>query len=211
MNIAIIGFGAVGSALGRRWAEVGHDVTFGVRDPSSPKVKAGVTALGAKLASVPEACAGAEVVVLAVPWSAVTDALTAAGDLSGRVVLDCTNPLKPDLSGLEIGTTTSGGELVEQKARGAKVVKIFNTTGAGNMANPDYRGTKVTMLYAGDDAVAKAIAARLASDIGFEPLDIGPLEGARYLEPFAMAWITLAYKGGLGPDFALNVVRRNVP
>jgi len=88
------------------------------------------------------------------------------------------------------------------------VVKIFNTTGAGNMANPNYGGTKVTMLYAGDDAGTKQIAARLAADLGFDPVDAGPLSSSRMLEPFALLWISLAYQQKAGTDFALNVVRR---
>src|SRR5205814_267144 len=134
--------------------------------------------------------------------------LAAAGDLKGKVLLDCTNPLTRDLSGLEVSGTTSGGEFVAAHAPGARVVKIFNTTGAGNMADPRYGGSGITMLYAGDDAQAKATAARLARDLGFEPIDLGPLTASRLLEPLALAWITLAFRGQLGPDFALTVVRR---
>lgn len=206
MKIAILGMGNVGSVLGRRWVEAGHEVVFGVRDPA--KHAAAAAKMKATVASVSEAAGKGEVVVLAVPWSAVPDALKAAGNLSGKVLLDCTNPLKPDLSALEVGTTTSGGERVAQAAPGAKVVKIFNTTRSANMANPNYGGTKVTMLYAGDDAGAKQVAAQLAADVGFEPVDAGPLSSARMLEPFALLWIRLAYQQKLGTAFALNVVRR---
>jgi 8-hydroxy-5-deazaflavin:NADPH oxidoreductase len=207
MNIAILGMGNVGSVLGRRWIEAGHYVAFGVRNPA--KHQADATKMKAAVADIQEAAAKSEVVVLAVPWPAVPDALKAAGNLSGKVLLDCTNPLKPDLSGLDVGLTTSGGEQVAKAAPGAKVVKIFNTTGAGNMDNPNYGGTKVTVLYAGDDAGAKQIAARLASDLGFDPVNAGPLSSARMLEPFALLWIGLAYQQKMGMDFALNVVRRS--
>ena len=202
MNIAIIGKGNVGSALGGRWAAAGHQVTYGVRDPA----KGGGP--GGKAATVADAVKPAEVVVLAVPWDAAQAAVVSAGDLAGKVLLDCTNPLTPDLSGLTVGTTTSGGEQVAGWAKGAKVVKIFNTTGSGNMERPNYGGTPATMLYAGDDAGAKATAARLARDVGFDPIDLGPLSASRLLEPFALVWITLAIRQQLGPDFALNVVRR---
>jgi 8-hydroxy-5-deazaflavin:NADPH oxidoreductase len=205
MRIAVIGMGNVGSVLGRRWAEAGHGVTFGVRDPKGPKAR---PEAGAAVASVGDAAAGAEVVVLAVPWPAARDALSACGELAGKVVLDCTNPLTADLSGLEVGTTTSGAEQVAKWAPGARVVKIFNTTGAANMANPRYGGTALTMLYAGDDTGAKATAARLARDLGFDPVDAGPLSAARVLEPFALAWITLAIQQGLGTDFAFQLIRR---
>jgi predicted dinucleotide-binding enzyme len=208
MRIAVIGMGNVGSALARRWSECGHEVAFGARDPADAKALAAAKEARAAVKTVAGAAAGAEVVVLAVPWKAAEDAVKSAGDLRGKVLLDCTNPLTTDLTGLEVGTTTSGGEVVARAAPGARVVKIFNTTGAGNMANPNYGGIRPTMLYAGDDAQAKAVAAGLARDIGFEPVDLGPLRAARLLEPFALVWITLAFGGGLGMDFVLNVVRR---
>src|SRR5262245_43018055 len=138
MNIAVIGMGNVGGVLGRRWAEAGHEITFGARHPESPRAQAEAQAAGARLASPRAAAAGAEVVVLAVPWQSALPAVADLGDLSGKVLLDCTNPLLPDLSGLEAGTTTSGGEQVAAAAKGARVVKIFNTTGAANMADPRY-------------------------------------------------------------------------
>jgi predicted dinucleotide-binding enzyme len=208
MRIAVIGMGNVGGALARRWVESGHEVTFGARDPADAKALAAAKGAGAAVKAVAAAAAGAEVVVLAVPWPAVADAVRSAGDLRGKVLLDCTNPLTADLSGLEVGTTTSGGEVVARAAPGARVVKIFNTSGSGNMANANYGANKPTMLHAGDDPQAKAVAARLASDIGFAPVDLGPLTAARLLEPFALVWITLALRGGQGPDFVLNIVRR---
>ena len=206
MRIAVIGMGSVGGTLGRRWAAAGHAVTFGVRNPGDPKAAAG--AGGARLATVADAAAGAEVVTLAVPWEAVKDAIATAGNLAGKVVLDCTNPLSQGLSGLELGHTTSGAEEAAKLAPGARVVKIFNTTGANNMDDPDYGGTPATMLYAGDDADAKSIAASLARDLGFDPIDLGPLSAARLLEPFALTWIWLAHRQKLGRDFVLQVVRR---
>jgi NADPH-dependent F420 reductase len=208
MRIAVIGMGNVGVTLGRRWVAAGHTVVFGSRKPEDAKVKAEAKALGASAESVRDAASAAEVVVLTVPWDATTETLKAAGDLTGKVLLDCTNPLLPDLSGLTVGHTTSGGEEIAKLSRGARVVKIFNTTGFGNMVNPNYGGTPATMLYAGDDAAAKQIAARLAKDLGFEPIDFGPLAGARLLETLALVWITLAVKQQMGLDFALNVVRR---
>lgn len=208
MKIAVIGRGNVGSVLGRRWAGAGHDVTFGVRDVKRPEAVAEARTAGASLASPAEAAAGAEVILLAVPWKAALGTAAALGDLEGKVLLDCTNPLTADLAGLEVGTTSSGGELVAAAAKGARVVKIFNTTGAANMADPRYGDRGATMFYAGDDAEAKEVAADLAAGLGFEPIDLGPLSAARLLEPLALTWIALALRGGLGPEFALNVVRR---
>jgi predicted dinucleotide-binding enzyme len=208
VKIGIIGMGRVGSALGSRWAEAGHEVIFGVADSEDPKRRGDAQRMKAKLASVREAAAQSEVVVLAVPWKAVPEAIAAAGTLRDKVVLDCTNPLTSDLAGLEFGTSTSGGEQVALLAKGGKVVKIFNTTGAGNMADSRYGSTPVTMLHAGDEAGAKAIAAQLARDLGFDPIDLGPLTASRLLEPLALLWITLAHRQKLGTDFVLNVVRR---
>jgi predicted dinucleotide-binding enzyme len=209
MRIAVIGMGNVGSSLGNRWAGAGHDVTFCVRDPGDARKRAEAQKMKAKIGPVGDA-AKAEAVLLAVPWAAVPDALKAAGDLTGKVLLDCTNPVTPELTHLTIGHTTSAGEEIARMVPNARVVKVFNTNGAKNMAAPDYGGHKVTMLYAGDDEEANQAAAELAEQVGFEPVYLGPLKEARLLEPLAMAWIILARHRGLGRDFALDVVRRPV-
>jgi predicted dinucleotide-binding enzyme len=188
---------------------MGHQVVFGSRNPADPKAKAAAEQMNATLAGVAESVTASEVVVLAVPWKAVESALSAAGDLSNKVLLDCTCPLTPDLTGLEVGTTTSGGELVARRARGARVVKIFCTTGSDNMAHPIYGETGITLPYCGDDAAAKQIGAQLADELGFNPLDVGPLSDARLLEPLGLLWVTLAYHRRLGTDIALNLVRRS--
>lgn len=210
MKIAIIGAGNVGGTLGKGWSKAGHEVIFGVRDTSDSKLKELLAAAGgrAKAASVKEAAASAEVAALTVPWGAAQDALKSAGSLKGKILLDCTNPLKPDLSGLTHGSTTSGGEQVAAWAPGARVVKIFNTTGAGNMGNPAYPGGPSVMLYCGDDPDAKKTAAQLAADLGFDPYDAGPLQEARLLEPFALTWIHLAVFQKLGTNFAFRLVKR---
>jgi predicted dinucleotide-binding enzyme len=208
MKIAVIGTGSVGSALGRGFARGGHEVTFGVRDPEKPEVRRLVEETGARASSVGDAAAFAEVVVLAMPWGSAREVIQTAGGLDGKVVLDCINPLKPDLSGLDTGDFRSAAEQVAAWAPGARVVKIFNTTGAGNMANPRFGDDRATMLYCGDDTEAKQVAARLAEDLGFEAVDAGPLSAAYLLEHHAMLWIHLAYAAGLGRDFAFKLVRR---
>ena len=210
MKIAILGAGNVGGALGKGWAAKGHSIFYGVPDPQSEKVRALLKSIGANAhaGSVREAADASEVIVLATPFPATRDAIAAAGDLSNKILIDCVNPLKPDLSGLVIGHDTSAAEQVAGWARGARVVKAFNTTGAGNMANTNYGGNGITMLVAGDDAAAKSAVTKLAQDLGFEPLDAGPLANARLLEPFAMLWIYLAVKQGLGPNIAFQLLRR---
>lgn len=131
MKIGIIGAGNVGGTLGLGWAKRGHEVVFGVRDCADPKLKELLAAAGgrAKATPVREAAAGSDVVVLTVPWPAAEDALRNAGALSGKILLDCTNPLTPDLSGFTHAHTTSGGEQVAAWAPGARVVKIFQHHG----------------------------------------------------------------------------------
>ena len=160
----------------------------------------------ARAGSAEEAAGFGDVMVNALPWPATKGVLSNL-NLSNKVLLDCSNPLKADLSGLDVGPDTSGGELVAEWARGAKVVKIFNTTGSNNMENPIYGGAAIPMFYCGDDAGAKKTAAQLAGDTGFEPIDAGPLANARLLEPYAMLWIWLAFHG-LGQEFAFRLVQR---
>ena len=210
MKIAVIGAGSVGGALGTGWARKGHSVVFGVRRPDSAEIRQLLAQAGSNASAAPvgKAAAAGEVVVLATPWPATKDALAAAGSLSGKVVLDCTNPLKPDLSGLDVEPGSSGGEMVASWAPGARVVKIFNTTGSNNMAKPAYGSERATMFYCGDDAGAKATAKELAAAIGFDPVDAGPLRQARLLEPLALLWISLAYPQGMGREIAFRLMRR---
>jgi len=211
MKICILGAGSVGGTLGRAWARKGHDVFFGVPHPQDSKTQELLKTIGSKAraGSVAEAAAASDIIVLATPWPATQDAIKAAGNLTGKVVVDCTNPLKKDLSGLELGHTTSGAEQVTQWAKGAKVFKTFNHTGFNNMANPAFDGQRAVIFVCGDDDTHKQTVLKLASDIGFEAIDAGKLESARLLEPLAMLWIHLAYAQGLGRDFAFGLLRRS--
>jgi predicted dinucleotide-binding enzyme len=212
MNIAILGAGNVGGALGANWAQKGHDIVFGVRDPKAEKVQALLKKIGgkAKAVSPAEAAASADVIVLSTPWPAAEAAIRSMGNLKGKIVLDATNPLTrgPDGIGLEIGHAISGGEKVQGWAAGASVFKTLNTTGFGNMANPVFKGVKSVMFVAGDDAAAKPKVMQLVGDLGFEVIDAGPLRNARLLEAHAMLWIDLALARGQGRDFAFGLLRR---
>jgi predicted dinucleotide-binding enzyme len=213
MRLAIIGAGNVGGTLGTAWAQkAGHEIFFGVRNPNSDQTQAVVRRLdGRAQAGTPaQAAAFAEFIVLATPWNAAETAIRAMGDLSGKIILDVTNPLAvgPDGLSLEIGHSISAGEKVQGWAQGASVFKTLNTTGFGNMANPVFRGVKSVMFVAGDDAVNKPGVIELVAALGFEVVDAGPLRNARLLEAHAMLWIELAIKRGLGRDFAFAIVRR---
>ena len=212
MQIAIIGAGNVGGALGSNWAHQGHDIVFGVRDPKAEKTQSLIKSIGpkARAASVSDAAQAADVIVLSTPWPAAEAAVRAMGDLKSKILLDATNPLTrgPDGIALEIGHAISGGEKVQGWAAGASVFKTLNTTGFNNMADPVFDGVKSVMFVAGDDAARKPQVMTLVGDLGFEVIDAGPLRNARLLEAHAMLWIDLALVRGQGRDFTFGILRR---
>ncbi len=159
-------------------------------------------------ASIAETAQQCNILLLASPWPATKEIIAAAGNLGGKILMDATNPLLPDLSGIEVGTTSSAGELVASWAPGAKVVKAFNTIGVNIMADPNFNGRSALLLHCGDDAGAKAAVAHLATELGFDQQDAGPLRQARLLEPLALLWISLAYAQGLGREFAFQIIKR---
>lgn len=209
MRIAVLGTGNVGGTLGRRWAEAGHAVCFGSRDPASEKVqKLLASAPTATACSLKNAVSKSDILVLATPWTSVEATLAALGDLTGKIVIDCINPLNETFSGLTHGHSTSAAELVASWAPTAHVVKAFNTVGAKVMADPKFGEQAATLFYCGDNATAKQAVHQLASDLGFEAVDAGPLANARYLEPLAMLYIHLAVRGGWGSNTAFKIMKR---
>jgi NADPH-dependent F420 reductase len=209
MKIGMLGTGRVGGTLGRRFAKLGHEVIFGTRDPKGVALALIASAGGrTRVVSLRDAAAQSDVVVLATPWESARSVLESVGSLQGKILVDCTNPVKADLKGLSLGFTTSAAEQVASWQPGARVVKAFNTTGSGNMENPQYKGGALSMFVCGDDAEAKKVVSELARGLGFEVVDSGALSSARYLEPLAMLWMHLAYAGKLGMDFGFRLVRR---
>ncbi len=209
MKIAIIGTGHVAAALGRGWAARGHIVTFASRDPAAERVQLLLAEAGpnASAARVADAVGRSSILVLAVPFTAARERLEMAGDVGGKVIIDCTNPIAPGLRSM-FDHSTSGAEQIAAWAPRAKVVKAFNTTGAENMAAPLYDGQAATMFICGDDEMAKAAAAQLAEELEFEVIDAGGLSAARHLESLALLWIHLARVSGLGRDIAFRLMRR---
>lgn len=207
MRIAVIGAGNVGTAVGEAWQRSGHEVIYGVRDPTSSKY---VRIEPTRLATVLDAAAGADVIALAVPWQGADAACRELGDLSGKIVIDCTNPLVMTEEGLNLalGFTTSGVELVARWCRGAGVFKTLNQVGFEVMADASRSERQPVMFVAGDDVERKPTVIQLVKDLGFEALDAGPLRAARLLEPYAMLWINLATRAGWPRDFAFSISRR---
>jgi 8-hydroxy-5-deazaflavin:NADPH oxidoreductase len=206
MDIVIVGAGNVGLALAEAWRKAGHAITFAVRNPADSKA-AGLKNQGFGVSAIAGAGGLSEVIVLALPWNAVATSVPALGPVAGKIIIDATNPLTANLD-LAIGHTDSAGEAVARLAPHARVVKAFNTTGANNMADSRYPAGKPLMPVAGDDAEAKKVVMGLAAEIGFDPIDTGPLAMSRHLEPMAMVWIKLAFAQKLGRDFAFALLRR---
>jgi len=209
MNIAIIGAGNVGKALTGSAIRAGHSVTVSSKNGESARQLAEETGARAA-ASDREAAEAADVVILAVPYGAVDEVLGDVGAaLAGKVVIDATNPIKADYSGLATDGT-SGAEEIQAKAPGARVVKAFNTAFAARQADPKVAGgLRVDGFVAADDADAKATVLGLVEAIGFNPVDAGGLAMARYLEGMAWLNITLQMNNGwswqagwklVGPD-----------
>ena len=188
MKVAIIGTGNVGSALGGSFARAGHEVTFAARD--AEKTEQVAQAVGAQAAPSPAAAASAaDVIVLAVPYGeADAVAHEIAPATAGKVVIDTTNPLKADYTGLATEGGPSGAERLASVVDG-RVVKAFNTLFAGVQGNPETLGMTLDALFATDDPEARATVATLAESVGFRPVYVGPLAAARELE--AMAWLNI--------------------
>jgi 8-hydroxy-5-deazaflavin:NADPH oxidoreductase len=184
-TIAMIGTGQVGGALGQRFAELGHEIVYGSRDPGRDDVVALVerTGSGASAATQRDAAAGADIVVLALPWEVVEEVARELGPLEGAIVVDPTNPRTTDAEGLrDYPSAGSNAERIQAILPQARVVKAFSTLGAETMLDPARADGPVTIPLVGDDAAAKASIAALAAGIGLEPVDVGPLRYARIIE-----------------------------
>ena len=194
MKVGIIGSGNVGSAVARAAHNTGHEVTVadleGTESLGTLANELGVTITNSNAEAVDDS----DLVVLAVPFGAVGSVVDGIADHVGeKIVLDVTNPLKDDLSGLQTDGT-SGAELVQKQLPKAKVVKAFNTVFAGNQASATVDGVQLDGFVAGDDADAKKQVLHLLEEVGYRPIDVGPLSTARYLEGMAFLNISLNAK-----------------
>jgi len=197
-SIAIIGTGRVAAALGPKFAQLGHTVIYGSREPTRSEVRNLVSTTGANAsaATPQEAARKAGIVVLAVPGMAVEMVVMTLGDLSGKIIIDPTNPTRPGQDGLvEHAVPTSNAELIQALAPRAHVVKALNTLSAQTMADPSSAGGPITIPLAGDDAAAKAAVADLVEGIGFETMDLGPVRYANVLEGMLVVWINARAQG----------------
>ena len=204
MKIGIIGAGNVGKALGTSLTRAGHEVTLAASTPAS--ARAAATEIGATAAdSAADAASGAEVVILAVPYVEAGDSVAGeiADAVKGGIVIDATNPIRPDYSGLATNGS-SGAEQFQERLPDASVVKAFNTLFASNQANPS---KEIDGYVAGDDADAKAKVIGLVESMGFAPVDVGPLSAARHLEGMAYLNIGLNAANGWSWTSAWHLTR----
>ena len=208
MKIGIIGTGNMGKGLGKIWAEKNHEIMFGSRDPVNARKLANSFEKNVLGGTYADAAQYGEVVVLAVPWSAAQESIQVVGDLNKKIVIDCTNAVAPQLGGLLLGHTTSAAEKIAEWAKGAKIVKAFNSLGAENLTKLQFGSQNASTFICGDDLEAKSIVSKLGEDIGFDVIDAGPLKNARLIEPLAMLWIDLAFNRGMGTDIAFKLLRR---
>lgn len=211
MKIGILGIGRVGNALARSWSARGHDVCLGGRNPEKAADLAVAVGAGTRGGSLAEAAEHGDVAVLATPWGAAEEVLAAIGPrLVGKVLIDCTNPLKEHdfTEAAESLGDESAAEWIARWTPGARVVKAFNTIFSGAMSDPKFGEEVASMLYCGDDPAAKATVAALIADVGFEPVDAGELANARLLEPMALLAIRLAFRYGHGPKIGWKILRR---
>jgi len=211
MRIGILGSGLMGAKLGTIFARAGHEVVFSYAR-SQDKLKQLARDAGAKAsAGTPrEAAQDAEAVLLAVHWSRFDEVLQQAGDLSGKVIVTCSLPMNNDNTELVIGTTSSGAEELANKVPRARVVCAFNTVPSEvlfDVFEARHKVSRPSLVYCGDDEPAKKLTAKLIRDVGFDPVDAGPLRIARYTEPFALLIGQLAYEGDGGPELAYRFER----
>ncbi len=211
MRIGILGSGLMGAKLGTIWARAGHNVVFSYSRSDAKLEKLARDAKGKARAGTPrEAAQDADALLLAVHWSRVDDVLQQAGDLSGKVIVSCSLPMNADDSGLVIAHTSSGAEALAKKVPRAQIVAAFGTVPSEVLFGvfaARRKANKPSLVYCGDDARSKKAVAQLIKDVGFEPVDAGPLLVARYTEPFTLLIAQLAYERDEGPELAYRFVR----
>src|SRR5438128_11698191 len=211
MRVGILGSGLMGAKLGTIFARAGHEVVFSyARREEKLKKLAREAGRNARAGTPREAAQDADAVLLAVHWLRIDDVLHQAGDLSGKVVVTCSMPMNEDNTELVVAHTSSGAEELAKRIPKARVVAAFGTVPSEvffDVFEARRKAKKPSLVYCGDDASSKKIAAGLIRDVGFDPVDAGPLRIARYTEPFTLLIAQLAYEGDEGPELAYRFER----
>jgi len=206
MRVGILGSGLMGGKLGTLFARAGHEIVFSYARTSQKLEKLAREARGKARAGTPaEAAQNADALLLAVHWSRIDDVLKQAGDLSGKTIVSCSLPMNADDTDLVVAHTSSGAEELAKKVPRARVVAAFGTVPSEVLFDVfagRRKATRPSLLYCGNESRSKKVAAQLISDVGFDPVDAGPLRIARYTEPFTLLIAQLAYEGKKGPRLA---------
>jgi len=198
MRIGILGAGHIGGTLGRRWAERNHEIVFGVRKPQDTNIQALLDTFGphVRAGTIAEAVAFGEVVLLAVPGTAVDEVIQQVSNWHGKVLIDTTNRFISPTAG-----SRSSTEEVAYRASSARVVKAFNSAGFEILANPSFGDQRADTFLCGDDAEAKALVTALAGDIGMGAVDVGPLASASLIDALTRIWGQITRSKGRGVAF----------
>jgi len=211
MRVGILGSGLMGGKLGTILARAGHEVVFSYARSEQKLRKLAREAKGKARPGTPrEAAQEADAVLLAVHWSRIDDVLRETGDLSGKVIVTCSLPMNEDNTELVVAHTSSGAEELAKRVPKARVVSAFSTVPSEVLFRvfaARRKATRPGLVYCGDDSSSKRIAVELIRDVGFDPVDAGPLRIARYIEPFALLVGQLAYEGKGGPELAYRFER----
>jgi len=211
MRIGILGSGLMGGKLGTLFSRAGHEVVFSYARSRKKLEQLARDAGGVARAGTPrEAAREADALLLGVHWSRVNDVLRQAGDLSGKLIVSCSLPMNEEDTELVVGRTASGAEKLARKVPRARVVSAFGTVPSEvlfSVFETRNRAVRPSLVYCGDEVQAKNVAATLIRDVGFDPIDAGPLRVARYTEPFALLIARLAYEGEGGPELAYRFER----
>jgi predicted dinucleotide-binding enzyme len=211
MRVGILGSGLMGGKLGTLFARAGHEVVFSYARSEQKLKKLARDAKGKARAGSPrEAAQEADAVLLAVHWSRREEVLNQTGDLSGKVIVTCSLPMNDDDTQLVVAHTSSGAEELARLVPKARVVAAFNTVPSEvlfGVYEARRKAKRPSLVYCGDDESGKGVAAELIRDVGFDPVDAGPLRIARYTEPFALLVAQLAYEGEGGPELAYRFER----
>lgn len=202
MKIAIIGTGNMGTGLAIALANAGHEISIGARDLVKAAALAEKVGKGAVGGGVAASVVLADVVIFALPFGAAADTIKSAGDLTGKVLVDISNPISPDYKELTIGHTTSAAEEIQKLAPNARVVKAFNTIFAQLLSPESRQDKKLQVFVASDDDAAKTSVSELVTSIGFEAVESGALSNSRFLEPIGEMNIHFGFFLGQGPTVA---------
>jgi 8-hydroxy-5-deazaflavin:NADPH oxidoreductase len=202
MQIGILGAGRMGTAFAKRLGPAGHTVRIAARHAEHAQKAAAEAGPSVEAVAVQDVDSGSDLLIVAVPYAPAVPTLRAVGNLAGKTIVDITNPLAPDMSGLTIGFMTSAAEEIQKAMPSAHVVKAFNTIFARILASPGTGATTAQVFYVGNDPGAKERVRALIETLGFAPVDAGPLANARLIEPLAMLNIYLGHVAGLGTTVA---------